>query len=318
MTLVNLVAQHEAQHQETILQAIALRDDLPYRPAFVDGPNMGVVPAPVADSVLVPGGTFVMGTDDRVWAYDNERPAHTIHVPAFRMATTAVSNGAYQRFMEDGGYQRASLWSEQGWRWRSSAEAVAPAHWRQKDGRWCAVTFGIDGPIDPDAPVLHVSWYEADAYLRWANKRLPTEAEWEKAAAWDPITQSTRATPWGKIALGPHVDGREVGHRAYVNLGLTHLEPVAGGAYPGGRSPCGCLQMLGDVWEWTSTWFAGYPGFASHPYPEYSEVFFGETYRVLRGGSFATAPLVARTTFRNWDFPQRRQIFCGFRWAQDA
>jgi iron(II)-dependent oxidoreductase len=313
---VNLVAQHEAQHQETMLQAIALREDLPYRPAFVAGHNAGVLAAPVVASVLVPAGPFLMGTNDQSWAYDNERPAHVVDVAAFRIATTPVSNGDYLRFLEDEGYQRRELWSSEGWAWRTQSQATAPAHWRLRGGRWCATTFGICAPLDPDAPVVHVSWFEADAYTRWAGKRLPTEAEWEKAAAWDPLAQVSRAAVWDATALAPHVDGRQVTGRA--NLGLQYLQPVAAGLHLAGRSPAGCLQMLGDVWEWTASWFQGYPGFASDPYPEYSEVFFGETYRVLRGGSFATAPLVCRATFRNWDYPERRQIFAGFRWAESA
>ncbi|HEY0711104.1 MAG TPA: ergothioneine biosynthesis protein EgtB, partial [Polyangia bacterium] len=313
---VNLVVQHEAQHQETMLQAIALREDLPYRPAFVAGHNAGVLAAPVVESVVVPAGSFLMGTNDRVWAYDNERPAHEVHVPAFRIATTPVSNGAYRRFIEEGGYRRRELWSEAGWAWRTTSTAEAPLHWRWSDGRWCALSFGVCAPIDPDAPVVHVCWYEAEAYTRWAGKRLPTEAEWEKAAAWDPLAQASRSAVWEAAPLAPHIDGRAVEGRA--NLGLQYLQPMAAGLHLGGRSPAGCLQMLGDVWEWTSSCFEGYPGFVSDPYPEYSEVFFGQNYRVLRGGSFATAPLVARSTFRNWDYPQRRQIFAGFRWAESV
>ncbi|HEY0708323.1 MAG TPA: L-histidine N(alpha)-methyltransferase, partial [Polyangia bacterium] len=262
---LNLVAQHEAQHQETMLQAIALRDDLPYRPAFVVGHNAGALAAPVVASVLVPAGTFVMGTNDRTWAYDNERPAHEVHVPSFRMATTPVSNGDYLRFLDDGGYCRRELWSEEGWSWKTEISASEPAHWRHRDGQWCAITFGICAPLDPDAPVVHVSWYEADAYTRWAGKRLPTEAEWEKAAAWDPLGQTSRATPWAAPPLGPHVDGREV--VGLANLGLQYLHPVPAGLHLAGRSPAGCLQMLGDVWEWTSSWFRGYPGFVGDPYP---------------------------------------------------
>jgi iron(II)-dependent oxidoreductase len=273
----NLVAQHEAQHQETILQAIALRDDLVYRPVGILWPDAAGGPgAPFGDEILISGGPFVVGTDDGTWAYDNERPAHVVDVPAFRIATAPTSNGAFLCFVEEGGYQRRELWSEAGWSWRSSQGVTAPGNWRAPRGPgdpWCAVRFGVLAPLRPEAPVVHVSWYEADAYARWAGKRLPTEIEWEKAAA---------------------------------------------GAPRGGRGPSGGLRTHQGVWEWTASWFRGYPGFVSDPYPEYSEVFFGETYRVLRGGSFATSPLIARTTFRNWDYPERRQIFAGFRWAQDA
>jgi iron(II)-dependent oxidoreductase len=153
-----------------------------------------------------------------------------------------------------------------------------------------------------------VSWFEADAYARWSGARLPTEAEWEKAAAWDPAVGASRPFPWGNAPWEPRL----------ANLDQGRLEPATIGAYPEGRSAYGCLQMLGDVWEWTSSCFDGYPGFESFPYREYSEIFFGQTYRVLRGGSFATRAVVARNTFRNWDLPERRQIFAGFRCARPA
>jgi iron(II)-dependent oxidoreductase len=311
--VVHLVAQHEAQHQETMLQAIALRDDLLYRPAFAV--EMASAPAvSPAGSVLIPAGPFIMGTSDRVWAYDNERPAHEVQLPAFRLDVAPVTNRQYLAFMEDGGYRRRELWTEEGWAWRQRTDAVGPLHWRARpqpgNGQpWEAISFGRRAPVDPDCPVLHVSWYEADAWARWAGKRLPTEAEWEKAAAWDVGRQAARRYPWGDAADG-------AGVRA--NLGQQHLQPAAVGTLPRGRSPYGCLQMLGDVWEWTQTWFHGYPGFRSFPYREYSETFFGQTYRVLRGGSFATDRIVARNTFRNWDFPERRQIFAGFRCAADV
>jgi iron(II)-dependent oxidoreductase len=153
-----------------------------------------------------------------------------------------------------------------------------------------------------------VSWYEADAFARAHDARLPTEAEWEKAATWDQATGRTLAAPWGD---GP-------ANARHANLGRRGFGPAAAGAYPAGASPCGALGMLGDLWEWTSTRFGGYPGFRAHPYREYSEVFFGDDYRVLRGGSWASSPRVATATFRNWDFPQRRQIFAGVRIASDA
>jgi iron(II)-dependent oxidoreductase len=153
-----------------------------------------------------------------------------------------------------------------------------------------------------------VCWYEADAYARWAGRRLPTEAEWEKAARWDPATGRSLRHPWGAEDPGP-------GH---ANLGQRHLQPAPAGAYPAGAAPCGARQLLGDVWEWTASDFTAYPGFEAFPYREYSEVFLGDRFKVLRGGSFATAPVACRSTFRNWDFPIRRQIFAGFRTARSA
>lgn len=305
----NLVAQHEAQHQETLLQAIALREDLDYRPPFAGEPTMPVGSRPPIESLLVPGGSFVMGTDDRRWAYDNERPAHRVDLPDFHIDACPVTNGQYLAFIDDGGYARRELWSEAGWSWRQATGARAPAHWRTRSaGGWEAVVFGRQGPLHPDCPVVHVSWYEADAYARWAGARLPSEAEWEKAAAWDPAQGRARRFPWGDEAW-------EAGR---ANLDQRHLEPAPAGAVLAGRSAYGCLQMLGDVWEWTASWFDGYPGFQSFPYREYSEIFFGKQYRVLRGGSFATRATVARATTRNWDLPERRQIFAGFRCVQGS
>jgi len=323
--LISLVVQHEAQHQETMLQALALRVDLPYRPAFVTASPAPTGARPCTDSVLIPAGPFLMGTNDRTWAYDNERPAHEVQLAAFRLDREPVTNGAYLAFMRDGGYRRRELWSDEGWRWLQESEAQAPQHWRPgpiapaersrgisygatAPAEWHAVVFGRPTALHPDAPVVHVCWYEADAYARWSGGRLPTEAEWEKAAAWDPARGAARRHPWGDDPWSP---GR-------ANLDQQHLEPMPAGAFAAGASAYGCQQMVGDVWEWTDTWFNGYPGYESFPYKEYSEIFFGQTYRVLRGGSFATRASVARATFRNWDYPQRRQIFAGIRCARPA
>jgi iron(II)-dependent oxidoreductase len=318
--VLHLVAQHEAQHQETMFQAIALRDDLPYRPSFIVPAPRPVMASPAAASVLIPAGPFIMGTNDQVWAYDNERPAHRVELAAFRLATTPVSNREYLAFMNDGGYERRELWTPQGWAWRQETNASAPGHWRRDSGgaaMWHAMVFGQRQAIDLDCPVVHVSWYEADAHARWAGKRLPSEAEWEKAAAWDESRQASRRWPWGDSPGDAGAAG-EAAVLANANLGQRRQAPAPAGAYPGGRSPYGCLQMIGDVWEWTATWFDGYPGFRSFPYKEYSEIFFGTSYRVLRGGSFVTDVTVARNSFRNWDYPERRQIFAGFRLAEDA
>jgi iron(II)-dependent oxidoreductase len=310
-----LVIQHELQHQETMLQAIALREDLEYRPGFVRAPPTALAECAASSRVLVPGGSFVMGTDDRQWAYDNERPAHEHRVPSFLLERSPVNNGAYLAFMADGGYRRRELWSPEGWAWLEHARGNAPAHWRRVAagpadtlGSWAACVFGRLEPLHPAGIVSHVCWYEADAYARWAGGRLPTEAEWEKAAAWDASNACSRRYPWGDSTW----------NAARANLAQERLAPARDSDHPEGRSAYGCLQMLGDVWEWTDTWFDGYPGFQIFPYPEYSQVFFGQRYRVLRGGSFATSPLVARNTFRNWDFAERRQIFAGFRCAWPA
>ena len=278
-----MVVQHEHQHDETMLATLQLMDGaypieelrLP-RPRY-DGPA----------EVCVEGGPFVMGTDADPWAYDNERPAHVVDLPSFWIDAVPVTVGAYLEFVEDGGYDRPEFWSEDGWKWRQSANLTAPEFWGPDRTRR---RFGLVEPLVLDEPVQHVCWYEAEAYACFVGKRLPTEAEWEKAAA------------------GSTVAGANLGQRRFGPA------PVGGGA----PSEYGCCNMLGDVWEWTASSFHGYPGFRSFPYREYSEVFFGEDYKVLRGGSWATDPVAVRTTFRNWDYPIRRQIFAGFRCARDA
>lgn len=284
-----LVLQHEHQHAETMLATHQLRrgpqvlfDDSPPPPAA------GLLPA----EVLVEAGPFVMGTSDDAWAYDNERPAHTVHLPSYFIDTVPVSNAAYAAFVEAGGYDDARLWSAGGWRWRCESGKRAPAFWQREGEQWLRRRFGVVEPLPLDQPVQHVCWFEADAFARWAGRRLPTEQEWEKAA--------------------------QGADKTHANLGQTRYQPTPVGSYPEGASTYGVHQMLGDVWEWTSTDFNGHPGFCTFPYKEYSEVFFGHDYKVLKGGSWATDPLACRTTFRNWDYPIRRQIFAGFRTARDT
>jgi gamma-glutamyl hercynylcysteine S-oxide synthase len=298
-----MVVQHEHQHDETMLATLQLMGEPGYRP-LAPAPPSGW---PVAGEVEVPAGPFVMGTDDEAWAYDNEGPAHVVDLPAFRIDAAPVSNAQYAEFIAAGGYDERRWWTEEGWAWREKADLEAPEFWRAEGGgRWSRLRFGWREDLPLDEPVQHVCWYEADAYARWAGKRLPTEAEWEKAASWSPEGVKRR-WPWGDGV----VDGR-------ANLGGAMFRPAPVGAYPAGISGYGCHQMIGDVWEWTSSDFAPYPGFVAFPYREYSEVFFGSGYKVLRGGSWAASPLAVRTTFRNWDYPIRRQIFAGFRCARDA
>ncbi len=303
-----MIAQHEAQHTETILQTINLIGDVRYEPGLRREPRIAVVGID-AECAIVAAGPFVMGTDDRSFAYDNERPAHVVELPRFRIDLTPVTNAQYVAFMHDGGYRRRELWTEDGWRWLREAAVDHPLGWtRSPDRGWSVRRFGRTIPLVPDRPVIHISWYEASAYARWAGKRLPTEAEWEKAAAWDLETRVARRYPWGDM---PPTD-------EHANLDQRTFAPAAAGAYPRGRSFFGCHQMIGDVWEWTASVFGPYPGFVAFPYREYSEAHFGKGYKVLRGGSWATRPIAIRNTFRNWDLPQRRQIFAGFRCAADA
>ena len=300
-----MVVQHEHQHDETMLATLQLMDGDGYRPLAPPPPSGSkVTPA----EVLVPAGPFVMGTDTDPSAYDNESPAHQVELEAFGIDTAPVSNQSYQEFVDDGGYADRRWWSPEGWSWREEAGLAHPQFWeRDGSGRWWRRRFGWHEPVPPDEPVQHVCWYEAEAYTRWAGKRLPTEAEWEKAASWTPEGVKRR-WPWGDR------DPSE----STANLGQRHFGPAPIGAYPAGASGWGAHQMVGDVWEWTASEFEAYPGFSSFPYREYSDAFFGSGYKVLRGGSWATSPLAARATFRNWDNPIRRQIFVGFRCARDA
>lgn len=301
----NMVIQHEAQHNETMLQTLQLMRG-GYRPEpRVEPPtNPG---AATDEMVHVPGGPFIMGADDRAMALDNERGAHEVDVPDFRLDRMPVTNRAYLEFVENGGYEREEFWDRAGWKWKESEGITAPKHWYQPEPHsWWTVCFGFDEPLRPDAPVVHVSWYEADAYARWAGKRLPTEAEWEKAASWDPRTETGRLFPWGDDPPTPDL----------ANLDQLSFRTSDVGAYSAGASACGALDMVGNVWEWTASDFRSYPGFEAFPYREYSEVFFGPDYKVLRGGSWATRPAAIRNTFRNWDYPVRRQLFVGFRCAE--
>jgi gamma-glutamyl hercynylcysteine S-oxide synthase len=301
-----MIVQHEQQHDETMLVTHQLRQGAPALAALPPAP-----PPPDAlglpREVLVPGGPFEMGTSADDWALDNERPAHPVDVPPFFLDTVPVTNAAYTDFIADGGYDDERWWSAEGWAHRQRAGLAAPLFWRREGGQWMRTRFGCLEPVPPAEPVLHVSWYEADAYARWAGRRLPTEAEWEKAARSGPGGTATRF-PWGDEPPGPR----------HANLGQRHLQPAPAGSYPAGAARCGARQLIGDVWEWTASDFLPYPGFAAWPYREYSEVFFGREYKVLRGGSFAVGPVACRGTFRNWDYPIRRQIFAGFRTARDV
>jgi len=301
-----MIAQHEQQHDETMLATHQLRTG----PAVLSAPPPPPAPADVVTlprEVFVPGGPFTMGTSSEPWALDNERPAHVVDVPPFYLDTTPVTNAAYAEFIAAGGYDDPRWWTADGWAHRQRAGLEAPLFWRW-EGEWVRVSFGVALPIIPNEPVLHVCWYEADAYARWAGRRLPTEAEWEKAARHDPATGRSRRYPWGDLDPTPEV----------ANLGQRHLRPALAGSYPEGAAPSGARQLIGDVWEWTSSDFLPYPGFVAWPYKEYSEVFFGPEYKVLRGGAFGVSPVACRGTFRNWDYPVRRQIFAGFRTARSG
>lgn len=285
----DLVAQHEAQHTETVLQTLQMFTGGEYTPPRRDVPGQDDRPL---GPVTLAGGSTMIGTDSRSFSYDNERPAHQVHVDPFTIARAPVTNREFIDFIDDSGYARPELWTPSGWDWCRQTEAQAPAYWIVDDGEYLTRSFDRVEPIGHDHPVCHVSFWEADAYARWAGARLPTEYEWEFAAA-------------GATTTDAHLDQT-----------WFHTAPV--GAAAGGASDCGCVDMLGNVWEWTSSRFRPYPGFRVDPYPEYSQVFFDGEYYVLRGGSWATQTDAVRPTFRNWDRPQRRQIFSGLRLAWDV
>ncbi len=299
-----MVTQHEEQHDETMLATLQLRAGDPVLHAGEQLPPGRPVPH---DAVLVPGGEFVLGVGalDEPTSLDNERPAHTVDVPGFRIGRVPVTNAEWQGFVESGGYTRPELWSRRGWEHRVAEDLQRPMAWNADGSR---VRFGVVEDVPGDEPVQHVSHFEAEAYARWAGARLPTEVEWEKACAWDPVAGRRRRWPWGEAQPGAGV----------ANLGGYALRPAAVGALPAGASAYGVEQLIGDVWEWTSSSFEPWPGFEPMLYAQYSAPFFGGDYRVLRGGSWATAASTVRPSFRNWDHPFRRQIFTGVRLAWDA
>ena len=305
---VELVVRHERQHAETMLQTLALAQLAAWSPpgaplAAAGGAGLA---ASGLELVAVAAGAVPIGADGEAFAYDNEQPQREVEVEDFSIGRVVVTNRDWLSFVERGGYAHRQWWSQAGWDWREGQGIERPLYWHA-DGR----ERRLDGlhELELEAPVVHVSWYEADAFARSNGLRLPSEIEWEVAASWDARHAEKLAWPWGVEPPTPR----------HANLiESCAFAPLAVGALGDGAAPCGALGMIGDVWEWTSSEFRGYPGFRAHPYREYSEVFFGPDYRVLRGGSFAASREVVTPTFRNWDLPQRRQIFAGVRVAADG
>jgi iron(II)-dependent oxidoreductase len=300
-----MVVRHEQQHNETMLQTIQLARLAGYRlEGMTSTETNGAWPHTPLKLIEIPAGQCTIGAAVTGFAYDNERPRHRSDVRAYLIGANPITNASYLTFVEGGGYERREWWSAEGWAWKEEYDITRPAGWTAElDAEW-----RLDGlaPLHPNSPVVHVSWFEADAFARAHDARLPTEIEWEKAATWDQETGFPRAYPWGNEPPAPG-----------VNANVDHVSPGPATALAASASPYGCEAMIGDVWEWTASDFRGYPGFAPYPYREYSAVFFGSDYKVLRGGSWATRARVITPTFRNWDYPQRRQIFAGFRIARD-
>ncbi len=309
---LELALFHEDMHGEAFLYT---RQTHGWRaPDLVTGAAVETGGGACPGLVDIPGGTFEMGSppgEDFVW--DNEKWAHPVTLAPFRIARAPVTNAEFAEFVEAGGYRKPEIWSDQGRAWLATTKPERPWAWEPHlGGGWWRRSFDRLVPLEDLLPVMHVCWYEADAWCRWKGRRLPTEAEWEMAAGCVP--GSTRAGvplrrhrfPWGESLPEPH--------RACLDL--WRPGPVAVGALPAGDSPCGCRQMLGNVWEWTASTFLPYPGFAPDPYREYSEPWFG-TQKVLRGGCFATRARLVDVRWRNFFTPDRRDIFAGFRTAED-
>jgi len=289
---VQLVLFHEDMHAEAFHYT---RQTLGYAdPLERDNAGEGALDG----DVEMPGGEFLLGAArNSGFHFDNEKWAHRVELKPFRIARVPVTNAKFLEFVRDGGYRRRDLWSPEGWDWKG--EARAPCYWVERDGEWRERRFDEEVRLDGDLPVIHVNWHEANAHCRYAGRRLPSEAEWEMAASFS-RESGKRRYPWGDTA--------DDGVRA--NLNGSGRAPV--GAFAAGDSSSGCRQMLGNVWEWTSSPFDPYPGFVRDPYIEYSEPWFG-THKVLRGGSFATPARLISNTWRNFYTPDRIDIFAGFR-----
>lgn len=301
------ILEHERQHQEILSFLLAfvpldrLRTPTHFEPC-PDRPWDGT-----HQIVEITGGPFRQGATGRVFAYDNELMARELTLDAFGIDRFPVSETTFLKFMEDGGYQSRLLWSDEGWLWRDSNLVESPRGWyRDALGSWMIrATFEARTPRD-GVPVCGVSRHEADAFAVWAGQRLPTESEWERVAAWDPLLGSSRVSPWGDASVPPaHVN---CSHRRWGTWPCpTQFEAT---------EPSGCVDLAGQVWEWTSSPFAPYPGFQPFPYDDYSMSWFDNQHWVLRGGSWATHEKLCRASFRNWYHPFVREINAGFRCAR--
>ncbi len=323
----HLVIEHERQHQETLCYLLQMLDpSKKTRPAArhsreqlessARATDIHAETAPTDESgmVSVPAGFFEMGAHGAGFVYDNERPAHTVFVPAFKIDRLLTTNEEYARFIAEGGYERREFWSAEGWQWREKEHWTQPLYWSRAgdaegnaDGVWSVQQMFESGGLEPRHPVTGVSWYEAEAYARFIRKRLPTEAEWEKAASWDASRGVRRRYAWGDVEPTATLTS--------FDLACWGTTPV--GSFPAGASAYGCLDMTGNVWEWTNTAFDGFRGFEPFPYPEYSQEWFDGDHRVLKGGSWATGASVLRTSFRNFFRRQFRIGFAGIRCALD-
>lgn len=279
--------QHESQHCETITLILELQKTTTKQESvgFLDRTS-------ILNMVCIPAGSFEQGNES-LDALDNERPVHQVDLETYWIDRTPVTCKAYRSFIQVNGYQDSRWWSSEGWQWLQANPVVQPLYWRED-------------PTYANHPVCGVNYYEAEAYAQFVGKRLPTESEWEKAASWNPIAHARSLYSWGN----QFPDATRCNHNH--EWGTT--TPVD--RYP--SNPVGCYDLLGNVWEWTSTWFDGYSRFESYPYPGYSQTYFDDQHRVLKGGSWATRPWAIRSAFRNWYHPHMRQMLAGFRCVSDA
>jgi iron(II)-dependent oxidoreductase len=302
-----LAIRHEDMHVEALTYT---RQTLRYpRPQSLGAPAIHGAGAWPGD-VDVPGGRWRLGsTAADGFVFDNEKWAHEIDLAPFRIARAPVTNAEFAAFVDAGGYRRQEFWSAAGWAWREHDRAERPAYWLDNDGgTWTWRRYREVEQLAPDAPVTFVNWYEAEAWCRWAKRRLPSEAEWEASALGEPVADGSRLAerkrrwPWG--AAAPDL--------AHANLDFACDGPLDVAACPAGDSALGCRQMIGNVWEWTASDFVPFPGFAADPYEDYSQPWFN-TRKVLRGGSFATSARIARPGYRNFFTPERSDVIAGFR-----
>ena len=303
----DLSIRHEDMHVEALTY---MRQTLAYAPPadLCDSapPPAGALPGDVA----VPGGTWRLGsTAAEGFVFDNEKWAHEVALAPFRIARAAVTNAEFVAFIDAGGYRTREFWSEAGWAWREKHNAERPVYWQpRRDGVWTVRRYRAVEELAPHAPVVFVSWFEAEAWCRWAKRRLPSEGEWEAAAIGEPTADGTaladrrRRWPWG--------DAAPDANRA--NLDFTFDRPADVAAFAAGDSAFGCRQMIGNVWEWTASDFLPFAGFSADPYKDYSQPWFG-TRKVLRGGCWATSARIARPAYRNFFTPDRNDVFAGFR-----
>lgn len=302
--LLTMGLHHEYQHQELLVYDLQhlLADE--YRPVKKNSP-----PKPSAvdvKSVLVKGGLYTMGYSGNDYCYDIELPEHKVYLNDYKIDAYPVTNAHYLEFIEDGGYSNFKYWLSDGWEIVKKNHWQAPMYWEKVRDEWFTLDFIGKRKINPNEPVCHVSYYEADAYCKWAGKRLPTEAEWEKAACWNETEQKKTLFPWGD----------SLPTESQANLLESYLWNCSEvGSYPQSKSSSGCYQMIGDVWEWTSSEFVGYPGFKSG-FSEYNDKWFTNQ-KVLRGGSFGTPKMSIRGSYRNFFRQDERWLFSGFRCAQN-